>query len=66
VKALLLLVVLALPASAQAPEPPAVEERGIYVSEEERARIISEFQKLQAIAEELAKRYKTCMNSRTA
>jgi hypothetical protein len=66
VKILLVLAILAIPASAQAPEPPAVEERGIYVSEEERARIISEFQKLQAITEELAKRYKTCMNSRTA
>jgi hypothetical protein len=61
---LLLLAILAIPVQAQAPEA-GPEEEGILISPAEREALIRKFGEPRAIIEELAKRYKACMTTRT-
>jgi hypothetical protein len=64
VKVLLLLAVLAIPVQAQAPEAKP-EPEGILISPAEREALVREFGKQQEMLEELLKRYKNCMTTRS-
>jgi hypothetical protein len=61
---LLLLAILAIPVQAQAPESKP-DDGSILVSPAEREALVREFGKQQEIIEELLKRYKACMTTRS-
>jgi hypothetical protein len=64
VKVILLLTVLAIPVQAQAPESQP-EPEGILISPAEREALVREFGKQQDAIQELLKRYKHCMTTRS-